>query len=61
METKTKKTGFGDPELDELLESLHESIRRKGYKKEGSVELIKRLRREESERREKEVILHPDV
>ncbi len=42
-----KKTGFGDPELDDLLESLHKSIRENpNWKKEGSVELIKRLRRE---------------
>ena len=47
MEAKTKKTGFGDPELDDLLESLHESLRKnKDYKKESAVELIKRLRRE---------------
>jgi len=42
-----KKTGFDDPVLNELLESLHKSIRENpNWKKEGSVELIKRLRRE---------------
>jgi Sec-independent protein translocase protein TatA len=47
MESKTVKTEFGDSKLDALLESLHESIRNnKNYRKESTVELIKRLRRE---------------
>ena len=45
---ESKKGGFGDPELDDLLESIHKSIRENpNWKREGSVELIKRLRREE--------------
>ena len=49
-----KKTGFGDPELDDLLEKLHKSLREDpNWKKESSVEVIKRLRREAT--------IHPDV
>jgi len=46
MEAKTKKTGFGDPELDGLLESIHKSIKQDEYKDESAVELIRRVRRE---------------
>ena len=59
---KSKKGGFGDPELDEPLASLRKSIRENpNWKQESGLELIKRLRREESERREKETIFHEDV
>ena len=58
----SKKGGFGDPELDDLLASFHKSTRQDpDWKQEGGLELIKRLRREESERREKETIFHEDV
>ena len=51
---KEKKRGFGDPELDELLESIHRRIRENpNWKREGAVELIKRLRRETT--------IHPGV
>ena len=45
MEMKEKKGGSGDPELDELLEGIHWRIRENlNWKRESSVELIKRLR-----------------
>ena len=47
---ESKKTGFGDPELDELLESIHKSIKQDEYKDESAVELIKRVRRETTTR-----------
>ncbi len=45
-----KKTGFGDPKLDDLLESIHKSIKQDEYKDESAVELIKRMRRETTHR-----------
>ncbi len=47
IEMKNKSAGFGDPELDDLLASIHKSIRENPkWKKESAVELVKRLRRE---------------
>jgi hypothetical protein len=44
---ESKKGGFGDPELDNLLESIHKRIRENpNWKQESGLELIKRLRRE---------------
>ncbi len=43
----SEKTGFGDSELDDLLESIHKRIRENpNWKRESGLELIKRLRRE---------------
>ena len=46
METKDKKFRFGDPEPDELLESIHKRIKQDEYKDESAVELLRRMRRE---------------
>ena len=47
MDSNTKKTGFGDPELDDLLEGIHRRIRENpNWERESGLELIKRLRRE---------------
>ena len=43
---ESKKGGFGDPELDRLLESIHKRIKQDEYKDESAVELIRRMRRE---------------
>ena len=44
---KSKTSGFGDSELDDLLESVHKRIRENpNWKQESAVELVKRLRRE---------------
>lgn len=47
----SKKGGFGDPELDGLLESIHRRIRENpNWERESGLELIKRLRRESTVR-----------
>ncbi len=48
-----KKTGFDDPELNELLESIHKIIREHtNWKEENVVATLKQLRKESTIRQD---------